>query len=141
MRINIKVVLVIVLGIAAIFSVIRGITSSSPKKIRAALPIAAVNQSPKSVSSETALPTKRLAARTRFKAWRRHPFVPQAASNESSALVLSGIFNKGNVYKAMIGDTIVMKGDKIGSNTVVDVQKNKVILNDGTKDFELKLEK
>ena len=41
----------------------------------------------------------------------------------------------------MIGDAIVRKGDKVGSNTVVDVQKDKVILNDGAKNFELKLEK
>ena len=41
----------------------------------------------------------------------------------------------------MIGDSIVGKGDKIDGNTVIEVEKEKVILNDGTKDFELKLEK
>ena len=140
MRSNIKVILAAVLGIAAIFSVIHGITASSPLRSHAALPAAAVDQSQRSVSDETALPAKRLAVRTKFKAWRRHLFAP-AGSGTSSAMVLNGIFAKGNVYKAMIGDSIVMKGDKIGSNKVVDVQKNKVILNDGTKDFELKLEK
>ena len=139
MRNNIKVALVIVLGIAAIFSIIHGITAPSPKRNRAALPAATVSKDQKSASSEKVLPEKRLAARTKFKAWRSHLFAPSGTSSDSSALILNGIFAKGKTYKAMIGDTIVMKGDKIGPNTVVDVQKNKVILNDGTKDFELNL--
>lgn len=141
MRNNAKLILVIVLGIAAVFSVMHGITASSSKRNRAAAPAVMADQNQKSVSGEKVLPMKRLAARTKFKAWRRHLFMPVETTGESSAPVLSGIFAKGNIYKAMIGDTIVMKGDKIGSNTVIDVQKNKVILNDGTKDFELKLEK
>ena len=141
MRSNVKVILVIVLGIAAVFSVIHGITAPSPKRGGANPPAAAVNQDHKSVSGETALPTKRLAVRTQFKAWRRRLFAPTGTPGGSAQLTVNGIFAKGNIYKAMVGDTIVMKGDKIGSNKVVDVQKNKVILNDGTKNFELKLEK
>lgn len=141
MRNNIKVILVIVLGIAAVFSIIHGITAPSAKRSQAALPGAAISQDQKSISGETALPTKRLASRTHFKTWRRHPFAPLPTSTEAPVPVLSGILTKGNIYKAMIGDAIVMKGDKIGTNTIVDVQKDKVILNDGAKTFELKLEK
>ena len=142
MQSKIKVTLAVVLAVAAVFSVIHGITASSPKRNRAISPIAAVNQNQRSVSGETALPTKRLALRTQFKSWRRRPFVPVGTPGVSAApLIISGIIAKGNIYKAMIVAAIVMKGDKVGSNTVVDVQKDKVILNDGTKDFELKIEK
>ena len=141
MRNNVKVILAVVLGIGAITSVIHGMTAPSPKRGRAAGPPAAVSQAQGSVSGEAAAPVKRLAVRTQFKAWRRHPFVLPERAGGSTMLTLSGIFSKGNIYKAMIGDTIVKKGDKVGSNTVVDVQKDKVILNDGVKNFELKLEK
>jgi len=40
---------------------------------------------------------------------------------------------------AMINDTIVKNGDRIGDNTVIEIRQDKVILSDGTKDFELKL--
>lgn len=132
-----KVILAVVLGIAGIFSIIHGVTAASPRRIRPALPAA---RSLAPASEEKALPPQRLAVPTKFKTWRKHLFA-LSTSNESSALVLNGIFAKGKIYKAMIGDTIVTKGDKVGSNTVVGVQKDKVILNDGTKDFELILEK
>ena len=134
-----KVILAVMLGIAGIFSIIHGITASSPRRSRSASPAAAVVRSQRQAPEGKALPAERFAARTRFKGWRRHLFAPSGTYGDSSALVLNGIFAKGKTYKAMIGDTIVMKGDKIGPNTVVDVQKNKVILNDGTKDFELNL--
>ena len=54
---------------------------------------------------------------------------------------MNGIIWNKTKPKAMIGDAIVVKGDTIGANKVVDIQPNRVILNDGTKDFELKIEK
>jgi len=54
---------------------------------------------------------------------------------------LSGILEHGKEFKAMIGDAIVGKGDMIDGNKVIEVQRDKVILNDGKKDFELKLAK
>lgn len=141
---NKKVILAVILVAGAIFSLIYGITAPPASKGRRASsqqgPALQGNAANLNVSTS---PTNRLAVRTRFKSWRRRPFAPVGTPGGSgpTTLVLSGIFAKGNAYKAMVGDTIVMKGDKIGSNTVVDIQKDKVILNDGTKDFELKLEK
>ena len=40
----------------------------------------------------------------------------------------------------MIGEAIVAKGGKVEGNTIVDIKPDRVILNDGTKNFELKLE-
>jgi len=48
------------------------------------------------------------------------------------------MWNKTNPT-AMIGDVIVKRGDKLGANTVVEINPDSIILNDGTKDFELKL--
>lgn len=90
--------------------------------------------------NDTSSQTKRRAARTQFRSWKREPFVPQGLPGSPSKLVLSGIIAHGNEFKAMIGDAIVGKGDRIGDNTVVEVRKDSVVLNDGVKDFEIKME-
>jgi hypothetical protein len=41
----------------------------------------------------------------------------------------------------MIGDSIVTKGDVVNDNKVVDIKPDRVILNDGVNNFELKMEK
>lgn len=38
---------------------------------------------------------------------------------------------------AIINDAIVKIGDKVSGNIIVDIKQDKVILNDGTNDFEL----
>jgi hypothetical protein len=42
--------------------------------------------------------------------------------------------------KAMINGVVARKKDKIDSCTVVDIKRDRVFLNDGSKDFELVLE-
>ena len=59
----------------------------------------------------------------------------------SSSLSLNGIIWDKKNPKAMLGDAFVKKGDTVGGNKVVDIKKDRVILNDGSKDFELNLEK
>lgn len=58
----------------------------------------------------------------------------------ASDLSLVGIlWDKVNPL-AIIDDNIVKIGDSVGSNKVVDIRQDRVILNDGINDFELNLD-
>lgn len=117
---NKKLIILIILGIAAVISLIYGLAISA-------------------VTENTSF--KRRAVRTKFISWKRSPFAIKGAAGDISQLVLNGILSSGDDMKAIINNTVVDKGSKIGDNTVVDIKKDSVILNDGTKDFELKLER
>ncbi len=138
-----KVVILIVLGIGAVLSLIYGVVT--PPKGRSAVS-----------ASKKALPTpqqegqrgisgarslNRRAKRTKFVSWKRSPFVPTGTPSAGSSLVLNGIVGTLGTPKAMIGGEIVGIGDNIGPNRVVAINADSVIINDGTEDFELKLER
>jgi fumarate reductase subunit C len=136
-----KVVVLIILAVLALISLIYGITAS-PKgrsKNAAAKRQVAITQS--QGVAKNVVPTKRLPKRSQFKTWKRNPFIVGQAASTSSELVLNGIIWNKAKPKAMIGDAIIVKGDTIGANKIVDILPDRVILNDGMKDFELKMEK
>ena len=54
-------------------------------------------------------------------------------------LYLTGIFWDEKNPTAIINDKIVGIGDRFGVNSVVDIKQDRVILNDGFSDFELRL--
>lgn len=137
-----KVIALIVLAVLAVISLIYGVTASPKSKFRTA--VTAGGQVAKASSQSapiTALPTGRRSKRSQFKTWKRNPFSSGQGASEPSGLTLNGIIWNKTRPKAMIGDAIVVKGDTIGTNRVVDIERTKVILNDGTKDFELSMEK
>ncbi|MDP3730509.1 MAG: hypothetical protein Q8R14_03175 [Candidatus Omnitrophota bacterium] len=143
---NKKVVALIILAVLAVISLIYGITASPKGRVKSAA--AAVGQASgaptqNAAAAKSVVSTARRAKRSQFKAWKRNPFVSGLAAPASAAakLTLNGIIWSKINPKAMIGDAIVVKGDIVGANKVVDIQPDKVILNDGAKDFELKLEK
>lgn len=83
---------------------------------------------------------KRRPARTKYTSLGRDPFVPKGTPGARSLdYNLEGIMWSEKDPKAMVSGAIVHKGDRIGDSTVVEVKKTAVILNDGTKDFELTL--
>lgn len=84
-------------------------------------------------------PPKRKARLSSFKAWKRNPMAPKGAS-ETPVLNLSGILGSKGNYKAMIGDAIVKKGDKVAGYTVEEVLQDSVILKNGSEKIELKLQ-
>lgn len=133
-----KIIILILLSIFAVVSLIYGIRTLPKSGAKKAYTATGENSQ---VLPQTVVTTQRRAKRSKFTSWKRNPFVPKEVPGASSNLVLSGILGSGNNLKAMIGDTMVGKGDKVGNNTVVDIQRDKVILNDGTKDFELNLSK
>ena len=132
-----KVIVLIVLGIIAVMSIVYGVTASRPKKGPEEPAITAGET--QQVQSQGAISFQRRAKRSEHTSWKRSPFVASGVSGSSSNLALSGIINSGRGLKAAIGDSIVGKGDTVGNYKVIDIKKDRVILNDGTKDLELKL--
>jgi hypothetical protein len=75
---------------------------------------------------------------------KRDPFfeAPFTASQEdsSSDLYLNGIAWDENYPAAIINNMIVRIGSRIGGKTVMDIKKDKVILDDGRHHFEMTIE-
>ena len=71
--------------------------------------------------------------------WGRNPFAFSSAVSQD--FILGGILWDVNKPAAIISGEVVVKGDSVGSYVVVEVQPDRVILNDGKKDTELRLDK
>lgn len=138
---NKKIIIAIVLGIGAFFSLIYGIVT--PPRGRHGTPVSNApevlqdyNRAQPVVKAQD---IRRRAKRSRFTAWKRNPFIPTQTAGPAISLVLNGIVGSSKNPKAIIGDLIVGVGDKVGPYKVTAIKQNRVILNDGTKDLELKL--
>ena len=87
---------------------------------------------------------KKNKKRTDYKDWGKNPFsVSKAASASavgSQGARLGGIIYDANDVCALINDELVHRGDSVGGKKVVEIHRDRVILNDGTKDIELRLE-
>lgn len=79
--------------------------------------------------------------RSAYKDWGRNPFVAGLETVSShSALALGGIvYDKKDSY-VIINDQLLHVGDQVNGNKVIDIGQDRVILNNGSKDIELKLE-
>lgn len=83
----------------------------------------------------------RQARRSEYKDYKRNPFTTAPVSQSQGAgLQLSGIIYDEKGLYALINDQIVHLGDKIGEYAVIGITQGKVILNDGAKNIELKIE-
>ncbi|ODS30477.1 MAG: hypothetical protein SCARUB_04417 [Candidatus Scalindua rubra] len=138
---NKKLLILIILSVAAVLSLIYGI-ATTPKGRRGLISMPAdVYQDEKAQLTKGVIPTKRDAKRTGFVSWGRDPFLlPQEPAKTSTRLNLNGIIWDEEDPIAIINDNFIEIGDKIEKNTVVDIKEDSVILNDGANDFELRLE-
>ncbi len=87
---------------------------------------------------------KKTKKRTAYKDWGKNPFslskaaiTPAVGSRETR---LGGIIYDANDVCALINDELVHKGDSVDGKKVVEIHRDRVILNDGSKDIELRLE-
>lgn len=89
------------------------------------------------ISSSSSDVLTRVRPKTLYTEWGRDPFDVYAVKSQKS--ILSGILWERESPQAMINDEIVGIGAKAGLYTVVDIKQDRVILNDGAKDFEVML--
>ncbi|MBU4590249.1 MAG: hypothetical protein KKG01_04930 [Candidatus Omnitrophica bacterium] len=146
---NKKLLVLIVLGVAAVFSLIYGIVT--PSKARRELSQgqgrAHVKGEAGVVAAEKSAPAASVAAtggprRTSFTDWGRDPFSSgqtTSAPSTVSDMVLTGILWDDSSPLAMINDNPIAVGDKISGYTVVEIRKDRVIITNGTEDSELRL--
>ena len=127
-----KKAILAVLALIAVFVWYNGLKSFSKQKTNA--PSGDMEAS----SSRQEIKQKK---RSGHKEWGRDPFmVTQTPVSSSSALALDGIVYDEKDSYVLINNQLLHIGDEVNGNRVVDIQQDTVILNDGNKNIELKLE-
>jgi hypothetical protein len=126
-----KLILLLILSIFAIFSIYRGlIKTTKPKHKKGSL-------RRELEKTETEIFKKR--KKTRYPQWGRSPFLPSEYIKKTTSLVLNGILWDKDNPQAVINGKLVKIGSKIDSKEVIEIKKDRVILSDGIRIFELKL--
>jgi hypothetical protein len=80
--------------------------------------------------------------RTEFVNWGRDPFTFSKSEEKTgsiSNLTLTAIIWNDKKPSAFINEALVSVGDKIADKTVKQIERNRVILTDGTNDYILEL--
>jgi len=132
---NKKLIILIILAISAILSLTNGISTAAKKKYNLPSDSEFLNQ------EKNTAPSKGYTKRTTYRAWGRNPFtLKKVAGKMYPNINLTGIVWRKGFLCAIINDGLMKVGDKIEGNTIVNVKKTGVTLNDGSKSFELKLE-
>lgn len=127
-----KKIVLIMLAVISVFVWLRGLGFFGNNRRAKKYPGGAI------YSSST---SARQAPRSEYKDYKRNPFTAASVSQSQGAgLQLSGIIYDEKGLYALINDQIVHLGDKIGEYAVTGITQSKVILNDGAKDIELKIE-
>lgn len=138
---NKKIIILIILGIIAVISLFYGMFA--PSRAKRNIILKQTTSAPHELTVTTEKGTAYLtrnAKKTAYSSWSRDPFSTSPAPIKGyGGLTLEGIIWDKENPMAIINDNIVKIGDKVSGNTVVDIKQDKVILNDGTKDFELRL--
>ena len=137
---NKKVLVLVILSISAVISLIYGVTAPPKRRTSVSPNAVAASRAGSIPSAAIIVPTQRTTKKTKFTSWGRNPFAPTGiAGAAGSKPVLNGIVWDNQSPTAILNDDIVGIGDKVGTNTVVDITPNSVVLNDGTENFELRL--
>jgi hypothetical protein len=137
---NKKLIVLIVLAVLAVLSIVYGLVKSSRETAR--MPEKLVESSNKAAAVNkvsTVLPSTP-PVRSAYSSWGRNPFaLPGERYASLEDLRLEGVLSDKNKFSAIINDRVVIIGEEIEGNTVVDIRADRVILSDGQKEFELKL--
>ena len=133
MKRNSKLAILIVLVTATVFVWVP--KGKKPTAVSANISSAALDQT---IPLIKAVPRKR----TEFVDWPRNPFAKLQTEKEISSvsdLKLGAIMWDDKNPTAFINGKFVSMGDKIDNKTVKQIDKNRVILTDGTNDYILEL--
>ena len=136
---NKKLIVLIGLAFLALLSLLYGIlTPSKVKRQLSSKPDLSEGRPAKPLPSFVL--AERSLARSDYPSWGRSPFLPKGASTSTGGkLILDGIAWDKKSPRAVINDRIVEVGDEIGGMSVVEIKKDRVILNDGKTNIELRL--
>ncbi|MFH1441891.1 MAG: hypothetical protein ABIH18_07640 [Candidatus Omnitrophota bacterium] len=139
-QIAVTAVLVVVLILVSINSIHRIKKKLSPAKLPAAVPLAV--SAPQQAGSAPVVSTQ--AAQDKYAEiakleWIRDPFSDKIylSTKGEIDLNLSGILWDEKKPSAIISDKVVNEGDTIGKYTVLKINKENVILNDGVQNIDL----
>ena len=137
---NKKLIILITLTVVAVITWIYGLTAAPKRGSRPSAAPQVMDQDEKGQAGEKIIQRKVERKRSVYTSLGRNPFMPKGTKAvEFRKLSLNGIVWDEEGYKAVINNTVVGIGDKIGKNIVIDITKNSVILNDGVSDFEVML--
>lgn len=130
-----KVIILIILIAIAVFSFSRSMRVPATRTVPAEDAIVV-----RLADTSSDLSVARNAKRTKFTSWKRSPFVSYDFSSKKHAgLMLQGIAWDDDKPTAIINNEIVSPGGKIGDVTVIAIERESVILNDGKSNFKLML--
>ena len=135
---NKKLIILIILSVTATLSLIYGIVTPSKTRHKSLSKPACIEGKKKVAPAKRVLPSARGTQRTIYPSWGRSPFILPPVEKPLE-LKLNGVVWDKESPRAIINNNIVGIGDKVGTNTVIDIKQDRVILNNGTSDFELRL--
>lgn len=126
----------IILGILAVVAIfVWALGLKAPRRTRIRTEMGGEAMAPVSLEIH-----KKQKLRTAYKTWGRNPFVvTRGLVSGVTGLQLGGIIYDAKECYALINDRIVRVGDEVNGNKVIEIKQDRVILNDGSKDFELRL--
>jgi hypothetical protein len=137
---NKKLIVLIALSVLAVLSIIHGLIQSGRESAKLPEKPADNGKGNAAVSEEISFAPLKPPAKSVYSSWGRNPFaLPGERGASLEDLRLEGIMSDNNKFTAIIDDIVVGIGDNIQENKVIDIKPDRVILNDGKKDFELKL--
>ncbi|MFH2137513.1 MAG: hypothetical protein ABII88_03260 [Candidatus Omnitrophota bacterium] len=84
---------------------------------------------------------QRQHSRSKYQQWKRDPFAEYSDVSQSGIPRLHGIVWDSQKPKAIINETIAGIGDTVAGVMIIDIQKSKVLVNNGEKNIELKVYK
>ncbi len=136
---NKKLIVLTILSIVAVFSLLYGIFTPSRTKREHRKEIDIQTKEAVTIK-EGIISFVRYAKRSNYSSWGRNPFLLQVTPIRTfGGLILNGIMWDKKNPLAIINEEIVKIGDKVDGNTVVGIEQDRAILNDGNKNIELLL--
>lgn len=138
---NKKWVVLIVLSLLAVLSFLHGIKAS--RRPQGEVPATFPNASSVSASGLAAAGTagnNRHAPKTAYLSWGRNPFVQREIALRKIPF-LQGVAWDEKKPKAVINGEILGVGGQVEGYRVTEIQKDRVLLNDGQQDLELRMGK
>jgi len=126
--------------------------SALPPDIKAVSPNVTAKKTATSAENIKAVPgdvttkkaeTSEKTSLSKEKYGRKDPFAPNVTKkqsfNDPTSLNLQGIVLDREAPHAIVNNQIVGVGGSVAGNTIVKINENSVVFNDGTEDFELRL--